>query len=269
MDKTMSATDVEAMAALADVALTGGGPVPPFTDRFKALTTADAYRVTAALRARRVAQGRRPVGRKIGFTNRTIWPRYGVSAPIWGDMWADTVYDAAIDLPLAGLAEARIEPEIAFGIARTPEPGMNPDALIGCLAWAAHGFEIVQSPFPGWSFKTPDCIVAGGLHGALILGPRVEIGPDWRDALEIFSLSLACDGEVRERGHASAVLGGPLHALSHLVTLLADDPVNPSLAPGEIVTTGTITDAWPVAPGQHWSTTLAGVDLPGMHIAFV
>ena len=46
----------------------------------------------------------KPVGRKIGFTNRAIWPKYGVYQPIWG-----TVYDRTLissensGLPLAGL----------------------------------------------------------------------------------------------------------------------------------------------------------------------
>ena len=29
------------------------------------------------------------------------------------------------------------------------------------------------------------------------------------------------------------------------------------IAPGDIVTTGTITDAWPLEPGQTWSTRLS------------
>ena len=42
----------------------------------------EAYQVTAAVRAEREARGERPIGRKIGFTNRTIWAEYGVHAPI-------------------------------------------------------------------------------------------------------------------------------------------------------------------------------------------
>src|SRR5215207_824269 len=38
-----------------------------------------AYRVTAEIRRLREARGERVLGRKIGFTNRAIWPEYGVS----------------------------------------------------------------------------------------------------------------------------------------------------------------------------------------------
>jgi 2-oxo-3-hexenedioate decarboxylase len=34
------------------------------------------------------------------------------------------------------------------------------------------------------------------------------------------------------------------------------------------VTTGTLTSALRVAPGETWSTTLSGIALPGLSIAF-
>ena len=52
--------------------------VPPFTDRFDGLTASDGYATARALHTHRLDAGWRPVGRKIGFTNRTIWSRYGV-----------------------------------------------------------------------------------------------------------------------------------------------------------------------------------------------
>ena len=54
---------------------------------------AEAYRVTQLVRKLREQRGERPVGRKIGFTNRTIWPQYNVYAPIWGYMYDKTVFD--------------------------------------------------------------------------------------------------------------------------------------------------------------------------------
>ena len=78
--------------------------------------------------------------------------------------------------PLAGLAEPRIEPEIVFGLARAPAQGMDDAALIGCVEWVAHGFELVQSIFPNWKFSPADTVAANGLHGALLIGPRHPVG---------------------------------------------------------------------------------------------
>ena len=173
--------------------------------------------------------------------------------------------------PLAMLAEPRIEPEIAFGLAAAPTPDMDESALLACIDWVAHSFEIVQSIFPGWRFTAPDTVAACAMHGALLIGPRHAIaGPadDWYRTLSTFEIELLRDGAVVDRGRAANVLGGPLSALRHLVGLLAHDPTNPPLAAGEIVTTGTLTRALPVAAGETWTTDLTGVALDGIRIRF-
>jgi 2-oxo-3-hexenedioate decarboxylase len=83
---------------------------------------------------------------------------------------------------LVGLAESRIEPEIIFKLALAPAPGMDETALMACIDWVGHGFEIVQSIFPGWKFSAPDAVAAFALHGALLIGPRHSIAAyaeDW------------------------------------------------------------------------------------------
>src|SRR5262249_39119844 len=160
-------------------------------------------------------------------------------------------------------------PEIVFGLASAPEPDMDEAALLTCVGWVAHGFELVQSIFPGWKFAAADTVAAYGLHGALLIGERHAIAPlrvDWLDTLSGFTIDLSRNGVRVDRGHAANVLDGPLSALRHLVALLARDPVNPPLAAGEIVTTGTLTRAFPVAPGETWRTTLHGIALDGIEI---
>jgi 2-oxo-3-hexenedioate decarboxylase len=223
----------------------------------------------------RKTRGEMPVGRKIGFTNRTIWAEYNVYGPIWGYMYNRTVHNLSeIDdtFSLAGLPEPRIEPEIVFKLALAPAPGMDEAALLKSIDWIAHGFEIVQSIFPGWKFTAPDTVVAFGLHGALLIGPRHSIAAhaeDWGLALSTFEIDLKRDGVVVDHGLAANVLGGPLSALRHVIDMLARDQVNPPLAAGEIVTTGTLTRALAVTAGETWTTELTGVALNGICVRFV
>ena len=265
--------DISAIAAEIFATLGTGRQVAPFTARPAGLTVEDAYRVSAALDAMRQARGERPLGRKIGFTNRTIWPEYGVYAPIWGFVYDFTVDDlgSTAALPLSGFAEPRIEPEIVFGLAAAPSAGMDEAALLACLEWVAHGFEIVQSIYPQWKFGAADTIAANGVHGALLVGPRHPIAPragEWQAELSRFDIDLFCDGRHIDRGNAVNVLDGPLAALRHLVGLLAQDPTNPLLAAGEIVTTGTLTRAMPVKPRETWSTALHRIPLDGIRLRF-
>ena len=267
-------TSVQVVAAEAFDLLDSGRQVAPFSSRLPRFDLDDAYRVTAAVRQMRETRGEIPLGRKIGFTNRTIWDEYQIGAPMWGYIYNRTVHDLAdlgTTVSLAGLAEPRIEPEIIFGLAMAPEPGMDERALLGCIDWVAHGFELVQSIFPRWEFTLPDTVAAYGLHGMLLVGPRhtlVEHGGDWLGNLSTFGIDLTRDGTVIDQGRAANVLGGPLSALRHLVEVLASDPVNPPLAAGEIVTTGTLTRAFPVAPGETWTTELSGIALDGIAIRF-
>src|SRR5687768_2206703 len=217
--------DIPVIAAEAFGVLDTGRQVAPFSSRLPAFSLADAYRVTAAVRRLRETRGERPIGRKIGFTNRTTWPDY---APMWGYVYDRTVHELAGlggSFPLAGLAEPRIEPEIVFRLVATPMPGMDERALLGCIDGVAHGFEIVQSIFPGWGFTAPDAVAAFGLHGTLLLGPwrPVSSNEEWEQALSTFTVDLLRDGEVVDRGHAANVLGGLLSALRYLVELLARD----------------------------------------------
>src|SRR5262249_25605464 len=155
-----------------------GRQFAPFTTRADGLKVDESYRVLAALNRKQESRGETRRGRKIGFTNRTIWQQYNVYAPIWGYVYASTVYDlnTTASLPLARFAEPRIEPEIVFGLARAPSSEMDEAALLSCVDWVAHGFEIVQSIFPHWQFSAADTIAANGLHGALLIGPRQAIG---------------------------------------------------------------------------------------------
>jgi len=267
------AADIHAIADEVFATIGTGRQISPFAWRPAGLTLEEGYRVTALLNRRREARGEKRLGRKIGFTNRTIWDQYKVYAPIWGYVTDSTVHDLSntASLALAGFPEPRIEPEIVFGLAGDPAADMDETALLSCLDWVAHGFEIVQSIFPQWQFSAADTVAANGVHGALLIGPRHAIGSragEWQRTLPSFEIDLLCDGRVMDRGHAANVLDGPMSALRHLVGLLARDGVNPPLAPGEIVTTGTLTRALPVKPGETWSTALHGIALDAIRLRF-
>jgi 2-oxo-3-hexenedioate decarboxylase len=268
-----STTELDSVASEAFSLLRTGRQTSPFSTRFENFGIAGAYRVTSLVRERREQNGERAIGRKIGFTNRTIWPQYNVYAPIWGYMYDKTVFDLPAvgdGFSLNGLPEPRIEPEILFHFAKAPSPGMNEADLLGCVDWLAHGFEIVQSLFPDWKFAPADTIAAFGLHGAYLMGPRYTVGDNrdaWLRALANFGIELHRNGALAARGHASDVLDGPLSALKHLNDLLASDSVSPPLAAGEIVTTGTLTSAMPVVAGERWSTTFSGIAIDGISVS--
>ena len=148
---------------------------------------------------------------------------------------------------------------------------MSDSALIDCVEWIALGYEIVQSIFPDWKFSAADTVAANGVHGALLIGTRHAIAPrraEWQHELSTFEVELYCDSKLVQRGGGSLVLDSPLKALRHLVELLANDPRNPPLCAGEVISTGTLTLAMPVKPGERWTTKAAGIPLEEITIRF-
>ncbi len=246
--------------------------IPLPSERAGGLTVTQAYDVGDRLRLARLARGERALGYKIGFTNRTIWPRYNVFEPIWAPVWDSTVRmldgtEAATTLQ--GLVQPRLEPEIVFGFRSSPRAGMSEAELSACLAWVAHGYEIVHTHFEGWRFTAADTVADFALHGRLFVGPRVPVDSFARlgEDLAALKLTLACDGRVVDTGHGRNVLDGPLNALRLWVDAMALRTPAWPLGAGDIVTTGTLTDAWPMAPGQVWQSRPSDARLPGLHLS--
>jgi 2-oxo-3-hexenedioate decarboxylase len=232
-----------------------------------------AYGVALEVRRLRVARGESPCGYKVGFTNRTIWSRYNVFAPIWGSVWNTTVThcDGTGSISLRHLSQPRIEPEAVFGFKAPPPPNAGVDELFRALDWIAPGFEIVQSHLPDWKFIASQTVVDAGLHGRLLIGPKIPIatlagdGKQLHRSLAAARVRLSKDGVVVEEGAGANVLDSPLMALLHFLNELRSCVDAPDVAAGDVVTTGTWTDAWRVSPGQAWRAEFDAV-LPALEI---
>jgi 2-oxo-3-hexenedioate decarboxylase len=256
-------------------ALDQGRLITSFTARHPDFDLDAAYLVAAELMRLRRKRGGRPVGRKIGFTNRSIWALYGVDAPMWAHVYADTMSYAAngrAAVSLAGTVSPRMEPEIAFKL-RTPIPAGCQDAeqLLRCAEWYAHSVEIVDSHFD-WKFKLADATADWACHARLVIGEPQSIReadiPALARALPQMKVALLKNGIRQIEGVGANVLDSPAYALGFLADLLARQPFMQVLAPGEVVSTGTITDALPVKPGETWSTEISGLPLQNLSISF-
>jgi 2-oxo-3-hexenedioate decarboxylase len=243
--------------------------IPPLSSQDDSLGEDAAYAIASRIHARRARRGETTVGRKIGFTNRTIWPRYGVWAPIWGYMYDSTVHHAPnghARVPVDHLLQPHIEPEIQLHFASTPPVTRDEQAILECIDWIAHGFELVQCPFPDWKFEAVDTIAACGLHGALVIGPRVTVADieDCARKLREFTLTLSKNGQEQVSGGGANVLDSPLLAFAHLAEVLATQPQATPIRAGDVVTTGTLTVPLPVAPDDTFDVALGGIELPGL-----
>ena len=275
MDQISHKPNVHAIAREMKSAQDEARQIEPFTSRLRGFDVATAYEVAHMIHHARLEAGAVPVGRKIGFTNPEMLARYGVSEPIWAYIYDTTVVRLSGNVGVCSIgrfADPKIEPEIVVHFGSAPSVDAGPSAILECIDWIAHAFEIVQSHFPDWKFQAPDTVADSGLHGTLLVGepqPVDRLDTDLTTALERFSIALSCGGKVCEVGTGSNVLGSPLAAVAHLIAVLAKQPQYAPLQAGEMVSTGTLTAALSVHAGETWSTELRGIALPGLSVKLV
>ena len=256
-------------------AIDGPSQIATFTERDPSFRIEHAHATLAELRKKRMARGERQVGRKIGFTNRGIWDEYKVYAPIWGNMYDTTVSElsASPAIQASRFSEPRIEPEIVFKLVERRE-GRDRRSRIARLHRMGHArLRDRAIDFSRLEIHRRGLLRRGRLAWRPASGsaaqrrvPRTE-----RDEgrWSISTSTLSCNGKVMDRGRGANVLDSPLSALRHLVDVLDMDPFNPPLRAGEIITTGTLTRAFPVAAGETWSTTIEGIALDGVTLKFI
>jgi 2-keto-4-pentenoate hydratase len=212
----------------------------------------DALAVAERVRELRIAAGAKPIGYKVGFTNPVVRAQFNADAQLAAPVYAQTLAtEPRIDArPLLG---PRIEPEVVVGL----------DAG-GEVAWAALGFEIVQSHVRDWDFGYLDAIADFGLHAALVVGERRAIGSAGAAVMGAMPVRLLRNGELVESGAGSDVDGGALGSLRWL----RDDlqRAGRDLLPGELVSTGSMTRVPPIASGERWTIEALGGELPALTI---
>jgi len=266
-------TDLDQVASALLAAADDVTTLTPFSDTDPSFGMDDGYDVLARIAAARRAAGWERVGRKVGFTNVTLWELYGVDAPFVADLWDRTVVDAsngAAAVAIDRFVQPRLEPEIVFGLrGSVPTTGTAADVL-AAVEWLAPGFEVVQCHYPRWRFTLADCTASFGLHAALVVGPRTPIDQlgigvdELADRLATFAATLERDGEVAATGTGANVLGSPLLALQHAARVADSTAGLQPLAAGELVTTGTLTDAMPLEPGSTWRSDYGDLGITGI-----
>jgi 2-oxo-3-hexenedioate decarboxylase len=251
----------------------------PLSSRAGGFDLATAYAVEAELTRRRRASGHRTVGRKIGFANKAMWRALKLDTLVWAHMYDHTVIHAgtrasgsgarnamSASLSLGPMVAPKIEPEIVFKLRAPVDTGnLDAAAVLASVEWLALGFEIVDSVFADWKFTPVDFVAAYGLHAALIVGePRpVTAGdiPMLVEQLAQFTVRLSRDGETVAEGSGRNSLRSPALCLGELAAAIARRTPEEPLGGGELISSGSLTEAPLIAPGQTWTATLEGIDL--------
>jgi 2-oxo-3-hexenedioate decarboxylase len=248
--------------------------VPP-TAREGGLELPMAYAVEAELVRRRRASGHTTVGWKVGYANKAAWRVLKLDTLAWAHMYDDTVrhaVDGHASLSTARMTSPKIEPEIVFKLASAiPDGTTDASAVLAHVEWLALGFEIIDCVYADWKFEPVDFVAAYGLHAGLVVGTPTPVGgdgiPGMVEALATFKVFLAKGDAVVAEGTGKNSLRSPALCLAELAAARTRQAGQAPLKAGDLISSGSLTESQPIAPGDRWSARVEGLDAAPLSLA--
>ncbi|MFF2370714.1 2-keto-4-pentenoate hydratase [Agromyces sp. NPDC058110] len=219
------------------LAAASGTPCAPVRDLIGDADQDAAYAVQTLGIERRIAEGRRVIGRKIGLTSTAVQAQFGVFAPDYGVLLDDMVAADREPIALDRFLQPRVEAEIAFVLGRDLDsPTTHVADVIRATDFVLPAIEVVDSRIAGWDITIADTVADNASSGAVVLGttPRSLDGLDLTEV----GMSLERDGDPVSTGSGVACIGSPVIAVAWLARAVARH--GRPLRAGEVILSGAL-----------------------------
>ena len=238
-------------------ALRGRTTVPPLTSREPAITIEDAYRISRHVLERRLGDGERVIGKKIGCTSKPVQRMLDVHQPDFGWLTDRMAYATGCEMPISReLIQPRAEGELAFVLKRElAGPGVTAEDVIAATDHVKACFEIVDSRIDAWKIRIEDTIADNASSGLFLVGNE-EVDPR---KIDFYACGMVVEknGEILSTGAGAAALGSPAYCVAWLANTLATFDV--PLCAGEVILSGSLVPLESVVPGDRMKVTIGGV----------
>lgn len=252
-------TKAELHGAALYAALRDGRTVTPLIQQDPALTVDDAYAISLDFLSRRLADGEKVVGKKIGVTSKAVQDMLGVHQPDFGFLTDWMHVEGDIDIDAKALIAPRAEAEIAFVLKSSLNgPGVTAADVLAATESVAPCFEIVDSRIDNWNIKIVDTVSDNASCGVYVIG-KERLDPAGLD-LPNLHVAVSKNGEPLSEGHGHAVQGDPAQAVAWLANTLGAYGV--TLDAGDVILSGSLVPLAPAVKGDRFEMTLSNAAGP-------
>jgi len=214
-------------------------PIESITGRYPEINIEDAYKIQMKNVERRLKEGEKIIGKKIGLTSFAMQKFLGVYEPDYGHIF-DRMVLTKNEIAMSELIQPKIEGEIAFIMKKSIiGPGVKPFDVIRSTEFILPSIEIIDSRVKDWKIKIQDTIADNASSAFIIAGDRnFSI-----NEIDMFTLGMVIfkNGELINTGAAAAVLGNPINSVTWLINKLSEFGVG--VKEGEIIMSGSFTAA--------------------------
>jgi 2-keto-4-pentenoate hydratase len=237
-------------------ALNSGKPCKPIRDLIAPGDLDAAYAIQQINTDAWTEEGRRPVGRKIGLTAKSVQKQLGVDQPDYGILYADMEVVDGDEIASSRLMQAKVEGEIALVLDDDlVDEQLTLVDLINATAYALPAIEVVGSRIANWDITILDTIADNASSGLYVLGTK-PVGLHDLD-LRMCGMVMENGGEQVSIGAGVACLGNPLNAALWLARKMVS--VGMPLMAGDTIMTGALGPMAPVKPGEAVEVRISGL----------
>jgi 2-oxo-hept-3-ene-1,7-dioate hydratase len=249
----LDSTLIQLAAERLDTAERTRQQVAQFSLSYPDITLDDAYAIQRAWVARKIRDGRKLVGHKIGLTSRAMQVSSNITEPDFGALLDDMLFDEGTDIPFERFIVPRVEVELAFILGKPLKgPNVTVFDVLDATEWVIPALEIIDAriqqvdPQTGATRKVFDTISDNAANAGVVMGGR-PVRPTDVDLRRIPAV-LYRNGVIEESGVSAAVLNHPAKGVAWLANKLAAYDV--SLEPGQIILGGSFTRPVTASPGD-------------------
>ncbi|MEW6622675.1 MAG: fumarylacetoacetate hydrolase family protein [Bacillota bacterium] len=226
------------------------------TEKYPGITIQEAYQIQLLVVEKKLEQGARIIGKKIGLTGKAMQEFMGVNEPDYGHLFDSLVGEEDVPVKMEQLIQPKIEAELAFVLKdKLKGPGVTVAEVLKATEGVMASFEIVDSRYKNWKIKIQDTIADNASTGLFILGS--EIIPVSKVNLKYVGMVFERNGRVIDTAAGAAILGHPALAVAWLANKLAEYDI--ALNPGEIILSGALTRAYEINKGDIFTATFGGI----------
>lgn len=223
------------------------GSLLPRADVAAIETREDAYAAQAAGVA---ASGLTRAGWKVAATSELAQQLLGVPGPSIGPVFAEHIQDSPAVAGAKTAHQDAVECEFAFVMAHDLDGSpLSREDILAAVDHAMVAIEIVGCRFEGGFADAGAqlCISDFSFNVGFVRGPKIENWPDVD--LSGAAAAMHLNGEKVAEGTGVDVMGDPVDALRWAAEEAAR--IGMLFKAGDVITTGTMTGAVKVAPGDH------------------
>ena len=262
----MDRKQINQISELLYEAMTKKKTIPPLTTTHPEITIEDSYHISMGILERRLQNGEKIIGKKIGVTSHAVQSMLGVFQPDFGFLTDKMLFSNHCEMPISEeLIQPKAEGEIAFVLAKPlTGPGITEDDVVKATDYISPCFEIVDSRIEDWQIKIQDTIADNASCGLFLLGDN-KVRPNDVDMVTC-GMVVEKNGKIISTGAGAAVQGSPLTAVAWLANTLGRFGV--TLDAGDIILSGSLVPLEPVIPGDVMSLKI-GSNIGSADVKFV